>query len=276
MARWTRVAGIRTMDFGELRLSYVPDGFVHLKPGGWFPTATEQDWVGHERYLDEEGRAVASVGGLLVECGDRALLIDAGFGRVDWPDNPDMPSMGAAQGGKLLDSLRALGRQPADIEAVAITHIHPDHIGWAIEPELAFSNASYVFGETEWARRAEAAHVRDDAVATLEPFARTAAAGEEFFPGVSVLPTPGHTPGHSAYVLASGGQRMIAFGDAMHSPAQIAHPEWAVSADADPVEAVRSRQLLLAELRKPDTLGFGIHFGDAQFGRVVEARWQPI
>lgn len=273
--RLRRVSGIRSFRLGELKISYVPDGAVELKPLGWLADSTEEYWAAHPEYLDASGNLVASIGGLLVEHGERALLIDAGFGPQAWPADPEHPFIGAIHGGELLDSLAALGRAPEEIEAVAFTHLHTDHLGWACLPvpgtdRIAFAGARYLFSEPEWAqRRPNAGHgVTQEMLTTLEPQVRTVVDDEEIFPGVRVLLTPGHTPGHTAYTITSGGRRLIAFGDAMHTSVQIDHPDWSAGPDHDPVESAVHRRRLVAELARPDTIGFGVHFADVVFGRV--------
>ncbi|WP_371749911.1 MBL fold metallo-hydrolase [Streptomyces sp. NBC_01283] len=78
-------------------------------------------------------RTRQSIGALLIEHGERALLIDAGFGPQTLEAEPGSP-IGALHGGELLDNLARVGRRPQDIEAVAITHLHGDHVGWLSHP----------------------------------------------------------------------------------------------------------------------------------------------
>lgn len=274
-SRLVRAAGIRTIEFGELRVSYVPDGVVQLRARAWLPATTEEFWAAHPEHLDDTGNLVASIGGLLVEHGDRALLIDAGFGPQSVPAEPGN-AHGAIRGGQLLDSLAALGRAPRDIEAVAITHLHIDHIGWLWQhhPDggrLPFADAAVLVAEPEWAHPelAAAQGTGPEILKAFAPQVRTVADGEEIFPGVRVGFTPGHTVGHAAYVLTSGGRRLIAFGDALHSPVQISHPELSAAPDHDSGESTRFRRWLVEQLAEPDTIGFGIHFADVQFGRVI-------
>jgi glyoxylase-like metal-dependent hydrolase (beta-lactamase superfamily II) len=124
--------------------------------------------------------------------------------------------------------------------------------------------------EPEWAQRhlAEAAGTSREILTALAPRVRTVTDGEEVFPGVRVRLTYGHTAGHTAYVIASGGQRLIAFGDALHSPIQADHPEWSAASDHDPKASADFRHRLVAELEEPDTIGYGNHFADVVFGRV--------
>jgi glyoxylase-like metal-dependent hydrolase (beta-lactamase superfamily II) len=281
--RLRRPAGIRSLTIGDTTVSYVPDGAVQLAPRAWLPDASDEVWGEHRDHLDDSGNLVASIGGLLVERGDRALLIDAGFGPESVPAQPGN-AHGAIHGGALLDNLAALGRSPADIEAVAITHLHIDHLGWAWRPapgsdEPAFAGADYLVSEPEWNERhlAVAQGTSPQILDTLQPRVRTVTDGEEIFPGVRAVLTPGHTAGHAAYVISAGEHRVIAFGDAFHSPLQMEHPEWWAAPDHDRGRSTSFRRALVTELSTPGTIGFGIHFADVQFGRVDGASaWRPI
>ncbi|MEU1817478.1 MBL fold metallo-hydrolase [Streptomyces roseifaciens] len=279
-ARLHRPAGIRSLRLGDTKVTYVPDGAGQLSPRGWLPDTTDEVWAEHPEYLDATGSLVASMGGLLVEHGDRALLIDAGFGPRRLAAEPGAP-VGEINGGALFDNLARLGRTPAGIEAVAVTHLHGDHIGWSAQ--LAEAGAVHLMSEPEWEHRHLAGQhgVSEEDLAALEPGLRTVADGEEIFPGVRVMLTPGHTAGHSAYVITGGGRRLIAFGDALHSPVQISHPEWSAVVDHDARQSADHRRRLVEEMAEPGTIGFGIHFADVVFGRVVRdaagiAAWEPV
>ncbi|MFB7630108.1 MBL fold metallo-hydrolase [Streptomyces sp. NPDC056149] len=284
--RLRRPATRRSLRLGETTVTYLPDGTAQLIPRRWLPDTTDAVWAAHPEYLDATGNLAAGVGGLLVERDGRALLIDAGLGPLSPAPDSDRP-VGALHGGALLDSLAAHGRAASDIEAVAFTHLHPDHIGWAWHPapgddRPAFTHADYLVTEPEWHQRhlLEAHGIDDRILSALAPRVRTVTDGEEVFPGVHVMFLTGHTAGHAVYVISSGGQRLIAFGDALHSPIQVDHPEWSVAVDHDPALAADARRQLLAELREPDTLGFGIHFADVVFGRVgpvgERPAWRPL
>lgn len=264
----------------------MPDGAIQGRPRDWLPDTTDEVWAEHPEYLDDSGYLVASVGGLLVERGDRALLIDAGLGPLSLPADPGTPN-GAMYGGALLDSLAELGRGPEEIEAVAFTHLHIDHFGWAWHPapgsdQPAFTQADYLVAEPEWAQRDRlgAGGPTGEIAAALAPRVRTVTDGQEIFPGVLIQVTSGHTLGHAQYVLTAGGKRLIAFGDAMHSSIQVDHPEWSCLYDHDRFRSADHRRRLVAELEKPDTIGFGIHFADAVFGLVrrggAGSAWRPL
>lgn len=283
--RLRRPSTIRSMWLGDTRVSYVPDGDVRLPPRGWLPDTTDGVWAAHPEYLDRSAQLVASIGGLLVENGDDALLIDAGFGPETLPPDPGTPR-GVIRGGALLDNLAALGRRPEEIAAVAFTHLHVDHLGWAWHrvpgtDRPAFAHAEYLVSGPEWSQHeALAASGMAEEVAAMAPRVRTVTDGQEIRPGVRVRLTAGHTVGHAEYVITSGGYRLIAFGDAMHSPIQVEHPEWSAAVDHDPVRSADHRRRLVAELEEPGTIGFGIHFADVAFGRVGRGVsgpvWRPL
>ncbi|MFF4157528.1 MBL fold metallo-hydrolase [Streptomyces sp. NPDC001678] len=286
--RLRRPSGIRSLRLGDIKVTYVPDGVARLSPRGWLSASTEEEWAAHSEYLDDSGHFVASMGGLLVEHGDRALLIDAGFGPQSFPAGDGGP-IGVISGGGLLDSLAEIGRTPADIEAVAVTHLHVDHIGWLWQsaPDAErppFDHVNYLVSEEEWTQRhfLEVHGISKEITAILEPRIRTVADGEEIFPGVRVALSQGHTAGHASYVISGGGRRLIAFGDTMHTPVQVSHPEWSAAVDHDAERSAIHRRRLVEELSEPGTIGFGIHFADVPFGRTHQdaaggpAVWEPV
>ncbi|MCU7820822.1 MBL fold metallo-hydrolase [Kitasatospora sp. DSM 101779] len=282
--RLNRPAGIRSIRLGDTTVTYLPDGDVRLRPLQLLPDSTAEVWAAHPEYLDAAGRLVGSVGGLLVEHGGRALLIDTGFGpqTLAAPDGP----LDVIHGGALLHNLAELGRVPQDIEAVAFTHLHSDHLGWACHvvpggDRPVFAHADHLVSGPEWeGRDLLEAQGAAEQVAALAPHVRTIGDGQEVFPGVRARITPGHTPGHAEYVITGGGRRLIAFGDAVHSPIQIDHPEWSAAFDHDLARTAEHRRRLVAELAEPDTIGFGVHFADVVFGHVRQdgdgPAWKPL
>jgi glyoxylase-like metal-dependent hydrolase (beta-lactamase superfamily II) len=228
-----------------------------------------------------------SVGGLLVERGTRRLLIDAGLGAQE-----GQTPLGTVNSGALPDTLATLGCDPAAIDTVAFTHLHLDHVGWAFNLDRngtyrkTFPAARYLVAEAEWAPygRGESLPAAAPA-AVLEQLAATRTLvgdGEEIFPGVRTVVTPGHSPGHTSYLITSStGKRLIALGDAFHIPAQLGHPEWPSLPDIDGNAVLAARRKLTQELEQPDTLGFACHFGDQAFGRITRTStglhdWEPV
>ena len=269
---YNRVSPVRSLELGTHRLTFIPDGSVQMDPRGWFPASTAADWEGLDHYHDQDGFLAGSVGGLLVEHGDRAMLIDCGYGPRRLAADISHPALGVLEGGRLIDSLREVGRNASDIELVAFTHLHDDHVGWAIDARREFAHAPMLAAAADW----------QSSAGTQFRGARLVAAADnaEIFPGVTVTSAPGHTDGHLAYRIAAGQHEVIAFGDAMHSPLQVQRPQWGAVFDSSPREAVASRQRLLADLAARNVIGFGGHFADVVFGRVRQAdagyRWEPV
>jgi glyoxylase-like metal-dependent hydrolase (beta-lactamase superfamily II) len=263
--RWNRAAPIRTTRVGAHRLTYLPDGVVQLDPTQWYPRTDPAVWRGEWHHLlDPEGYLTASIGGLLIEFDERAMLIDAGFGPRTIPAARTHPALGELAGGDLLTALKQVGRQPSDIETVAFTHLHDDHFGWVLRPGpegTPFAAAGLAAGAEDWGVW------REPLPKGLRPIG--VRDGEAVFPGVRALATPGHTPGHTSYLIESEGERLLVIGDALHSPAQVANPEWMVLMDVDPVRGVASRRAVLSVLAEAGVRGFGIHFADVGFGRVL-------
>jgi glyoxylase-like metal-dependent hydrolase (beta-lactamase superfamily II) len=277
-------SAVRRLTLDDVTFTYVIDGAMSLPPEQFMPAVPAHYWAEHGENLDRRGGVPMSAGGLLVERDGRRLLIDAGLGVTD-----DI-GVGTVDSGELTNTLTALGLSPADIDTVVFTHVHPDHTGWAYVGEhRTFPDARYVLAAAEWAPLAGGAldGLMPQMRALVEALRRdtrltVVADGDEVWPGVVAVVTPGHTPGHTSYVVSTAaGRRLVAFGDAFHSPAQLTNTSWTTGLDSFPDEVPAARARLLAELTAPDTIGFAFHFGDQPFGRVLTddhepPRWSPV
>ncbi|ROP55771.1 MBL fold metallo-hydrolase [Streptomyces sp. PanSC9] len=277
-------SAVRTLTMGDVRLTYVVDAAMELDRAGFLPAVPDSYWKDHPEALAPSGRIAASAGGVLVERGGRRLLIDVGLGA-----NVLSPSLGVSRGGALLRTLRALGVPAESIDTVAFTHLHTDHTGLGFltgsgrPPRKAFPCADYLVAGAEWGpfwnREVEVgAPSWDGFMVPMSRVLRRFDDGDEVWPGVTALITPGHSPGHTTYVIsAHDGRRILVFGDAFHTPAQVAHPEWPSGPDVNVDGVLKARAALLAQLRERRTYGFAFHFGDQAFGRVAAGdRWHPL
>jgi glyoxylase-like metal-dependent hydrolase (beta-lactamase superfamily II) len=284
----TDQSAVRVLELGDVRLTYVVDGAMELTTDGFFPDVPAEHWAAHPETLTASGRVAMTAGGLLVERDGRKLLIDAGLGEVQ----ADV-GFGFMHSGSMLETLAALGHDPADIEVLAFTHLHVDHTGWGFvrdegeAPRKTFPNARYLLADEEWGPylRGEVGMGAPSREEFIEPLAAEhtlITGGDEIFPGVHALVTPGHSPGHTSYLVsADDGSRILVFGDGFHMPAQIVHPDWPSGPDVDHHAVGVARERLLAELETPGTLGFAFHFGDQAFGRVTRDEsggraWTPV
>ena len=148
-----------------------------------------------------------------------------------------------------LDRLIRLGWEPETVTHVVCTHLHFDHVGWntqRVEDEWkpTFSNARYVFCSPEfdyWRTfpekeiEAQCGGFRDSVLPIVEAGLATYLEPHgAIVPGVTFLPTPGHTPGHCSVSIESNDERGVITGDVIHHPCQIARPTWSTRSDYDP------------------------------------------
>ena len=200
-----------------------------------------------------------SIQPLLVRAGERVLLFDTGAGDVEW-----------ARGGRLPASLHAAGVAPAQVTDIFISHRHQDHVGGLLAPDgaLAFPNATVHLSAAEWAGMQadpEAAAL----VAAITPKVSAFAPGTEVVPGtVTAVVDDGHTPGHSAYLVTSGDDRLLYLGDtAHHFVVSVQRPEWTVAYDMDAPLAQTRRRELLQRAADANTRVYAVHFPFPGLGR---------
>ncbi|WFE62255.1 MBL fold metallo-hydrolase [Micromonospora sp. WMMD714] len=225
-----------------------------------FPGATTAHW--HEADRREPGSVTADGGWWLpfrafaLRVGDGPVtLVDAGIGPAGSP-----AASWAPVPGRLPAELAAAGIDPADVHTVILTHLHSDHIGWAVTGTPGrpyFRNAVYLL------QRAELA-----AVESINPglpaglIAPLRAAGQlrlvdgdtALTPGIRLLPTPGHTPGHQSVLVDTGDERVLFTGDLLVHVVQLVDPDLAYAHEADPATARHSRTTLLDQLAGTPTL----------------------
>jgi glyoxylase-like metal-dependent hydrolase (beta-lactamase superfamily II) len=252
------------MRVGDRHLLGVADG-VFVMTEGFMNVPGYQ-----HRFEDEQGVAELPVGSFVVP-GERTVLIDAGVGPF---------AMQGLAGGALLGELAAIGVQPADVDVIAVSHLHLDHDGWIVTKAdgVTFPNAVVHIGKADYEH-----FVTGDA--TGFPMARHKRAGfhelfdagrvvlvddeVEIVPGVVALPTPGHTPGHLAFAVGDRHERVLVLGDAMYCPAQLTDTDLTAMHDVDPVLARRSRERIQREVERHGTDAVGCHFPGLRAARVV-------
>jgi glyoxylase-like metal-dependent hydrolase (beta-lactamase superfamily II) len=277
-------ASVRRFQMDDVTFTFVSDGAMSMAPQMFLKTIPPAYWDEHPDHLDQYGHVAMSAGGLLVEREHLRLLIDAGLG----PSTESTP-YGPINCGAFLDVLMRLGLRGTDIDVFTLTHLHIDHTGWAFvesasgRREPSFPNARYVVAALEWEplRRGERPLGVPGEAEFIQPMdahtnVQLISDGDEVAPGVTAVVTPGHSAGHTSYVITtSRGNRLVAFGDCFHTPAQLGHPDWSSAPDVDPLAVVSARRRILSELCAANTVGFAVHFGDQPFGRVIGGGTEP-
>ncbi len=222
--------------------------------------------------LPPGGPSPEPVNAFLVRHGARHWLLDAGCGTVFGPGFD-----------RVTAALAAEGVGPDQIDTVWLTHLHADHAGGLLTSDggARYARAELVIQEREaafWSdagarARAPAAMAVffDTAQAVLAAYAgrvRRVSGAADLAPGVAFLPLPGHTPGHAGVLIEDGPERLLIWGDILHSRIlQMPHPDWTVIWDADPAEAVATRRRILDRAAGEGLDVAGMHL--ATRGRIV-------
>ncbi len=252
---------------GNLAILPVYDGTARLQATDFVHDGRPADWSNHPHALDANNEIVVPVGGFLVKTAGRTVLLDAGVGHTNNP---------MFTGGAMLDSMRAYGVLPDDIDTVFVSHLHSDHMGWLEQGGVpTFPNADIVLAAAEWdfvvdqvgfgTKRADRMKVVQERVTLID------SDGVSIAPGITTRLTPGHTPGHTSVVISSNGERVIMLGDALHCPAQLTETEWELVFDTDPGLAKRTRNALLREAEEPNTQLLPCHLPGMAAARLVQA-----
>ncbi len=227
----------------------------------------------------------AIVARALTEGGGRSDRIELGLGGllVRLPGHPTIidTGLGAGMGGKLAQSVALVGLTPEDITDIFISHSHFDHVGGTVTAAgvLAFPNATIHMHAAEWTfLQSQPANAR--LAAAIAPKVKTFTSAGQILPGLSVLPNPGHTPGHSTYRITSGSATLRTLGDTAHSHIlSLGHPEWNIAYDTDKAAGAAARRATLAELAASGERVFAPHFPWPSVGKVVTAgdgfAWVP-
>lgn len=255
-----------------------------ISPDWHYPSVPAEAWDPYRDLLLDDAWSLLNFRAFLVRADGHTVLIDTGWGPVHAP--PGAPSTPA----RLLEELAEVGVTPPDVDLVVFTHLHADHVGWNLEydaeaPRARFANARYVVPAADWAHynRVEQMHpnIREQALplgglGVLDTFE-----GEhQVIPSLRALPTPGHSPGHSSFVLSSGGEHCFVLGDLAHHPIIAHETSWVHKYDWDPEAAVAMRTGVLDRLEAEGALVAAGHFPMPGFGRFerVEGRrtWRPL
>ncbi|MEU1802756.1 MBL fold metallo-hydrolase [Streptomyces sp. NPDC019937] len=271
---------------GDITVHRIDEVLLPPATGSWLlPDATpdlvaRQDWL-RPHFADDEGTLRIDSHSFAFTLGGLRVLVDTGIGNGKQRANPAWHDLDT----DYLRRLTTAGFSPDQVDLVILTHLHADHVGWNTQQVNGewvptFPRARYLTSRTErefWAgydmEEARKQMFRDSVIPVEEvgllDLLDVPAEGTDVLPGLRLLPTPGHTPGHVAVELTSGGRRALITGDCIHHPVQLVHPTIGACVDIDPQQSETSRRTLLGSLADTDTLVLGTHFAPPTAGHVI-------
>ena len=281
----TQAPGYYRIILGDFEVTVLNDGTLSL-PASVMTNTTEAETEKALARNFQKSPIDASDNAFLINTGVKLVLIDTGCGSLLGPT-----------AGNLLTNLKAAGYRPEQIDEVYLTHMHPDHAGGLMaEGRLAFPNAVLRANRREadfWLNQGNLekspAAMKDffkGAMASVNPYI---AAGKfkpfdgdtQLVPGIAVIAAPGHTPGHSIYLIESRGQKMELWGDLVHVAAvQFGEPSVTIQFDVDSQRASMQRQHAFADAAKAGYLVGTAHLSFPGIGHVrAEGNgyaWVPV
>jgi glyoxylase-like metal-dependent hydrolase (beta-lactamase superfamily II) len=232
----------------------------------------------------------------LINTGSKLILIDCGNGVAALEG-----SKGAA--GRTLQNLAAAGVDPKSIDIVLMSHLHPDHTNGirALDGSIAFPNAEIMVPAKDWefwmsdenAAKAESNAMMKNYFANVKKIYAGIESkvtkydwGKEVAPGITSIATPGHTPGHTSFVIASGDSKILLQADVTNIPEFfLRNPDWHVVFDVDPALAQTTRHKFYDMAAAEKALVVGFHFTFPSIGhvekdgtkyRLVPVAWNPV
>ena len=302
-----RPMNIQKINVGNVNILSISDCLMAVDACDFFPHKTVDAFQQFEGQVDDDCQVNGgiNVACFLIESQGRRILVDAGLGPT-----PVAQAGGAA--GNLLNEMRQGGIDPNTIDTVVITHLHFDHIGWlpnslpdgSVRP--TFPNAEYIVPQADWDLLFDPqlpSHVNGEGQGggespyppAVEVFLDSLPVGRlmqkldnirpvegdlNLTDEITIVPTPGHTPGHQSLAVTSQGNRAFVLGDVAHLPLQIQVPHWNTKADVLPELGIKTRRETLRKLADQGIIVAAGHFPAPGFGRIIagETRryWQPL
>lgn len=257
-------------NIGDFKATVIWDGRMIYPYEGLYPSADPGELARLKAIFHlDDSRIPMDLNVLVVDTGRNLVMIDTGMGTTSGFFGDGL--------GQTMNNLRGAGIDPARIDHILLTHLHPDHCFGLVgaDGEANFPNATVVMTHEDydfWTN--ESKFPSDDpralwvagTIASLSPYRnrlRFVADREEVLPGIFVHMAPGHSIGQCAYIFASGEARFMSLGDILHHEVlHTAHPEWSVSPflDTDPEMAICSRREVLHRAATNAYPSLGYHF----------------
>lgn len=278
----------RSIQVGSVRMHGIEAGVQQLDGGAMFGVVPKPLW---ERRIpaDLRNRIPLALRCLLVEAPNALVLIDTGIGNKYGEKFADIYGvLNAGEPTRLEDGIRDAGFDPADVDIVLSTHLHFDHSGGntvrdesgVIRP--SFPNARYVVqrGELDFAHsqneRIRASYLLENFEPITEAGLWHLVEGEaDVTEGISVVPTPGHTPHHQSVLIRSDDETACFLADVCPTSAHLPLP-WIMGYDLEPLVTLESKRGLWQRAREEDWLLVFEHDPRVPWGRLDPAEDRPV
>lgn len=231
-------------------------------------------------FVNDDGTLPLSIHALVLESQGSVIVVDTCIGDRPVPGFDALSNLGTS----FLADLAAAGFDPDDVDIVLCTHLHFDHVGWNTQLVNGkwvptFPNARYLFGRTEYEHWKllndthgyhDLGHIADAVQPVIDAgLVDFIEADHRICPELSLMPTPGHTPGHVSVVIESKGERAVITGDMMHHPIQFERPGDIARFDMNQQMAAQTRESFVDKLANSGTYVIGSHFNEPTGGFVV-------
>lgn len=271
---------------GDFEVTALSDGILNLPVEKLLTNTTPEKTLKALKKYYLSSPTTTSVNAYLINTGSKLVLIDTGAASLYGPT-----------AGRLLNSLKAAGYAPDQVDEIYITHMHSDHVGGLMNGEqLAFPNAIVRADQHDadfWLSQmnmdkapAGAKGAFQGAMVSINPYVKAGKfksfSGEtELVPGIKAVAARGHTPGHSVYLIESKGQKLMLWGDLMHVAAvQFENPSVTISFDSDSKAAMAQRLKAYADAAKQGYMVGATHLSFPGLGYLRSEgkgyAWVPV
>lgn len=277
---------------GDIRATVLSDGVIGGPPRVYASDAPEAELqaVLRRAFLPTDHMTL-NLNTLLIETGGRRILIEAGAGKTMGPN-----------GGRIFENLAAIGLGPADIDAIVISHTHPDHVGnlRTADGGKAFPRAIVFVPKADWDFfvrtdpdlsympvpqdfRVRFASAIKSSLVPVKNEVTLYEAGTEIMPGLTTIAASGHTPGMATFLVHSGNDQLLLTADVAYHPVVNVDRPWVPGPDRDKDTALASRRRIFDRAAADRIPVLGFHFPFPGLGRLlktdgayvwVPANWQ--
>ena len=292
-----QTAGWYRYRIGNFEVTVATDGIARFKMAEDHVTNVKLDRVNAApaEVFMEKDMMTTPYNPVAINTGSKLCVIDTGTGEANYKKSNGV-------GGQFVTNLAAAGIDRNAVDTVIISHFHGDHINGLLmaDDSLNYPNAEilvpspehkYWMDDGEMSRATNARvqgnfkNVRRVFNAEVQKRVKTYEWGKEVISGITAQGTPGHTPGHTSFLIASGADAVYLQSDVTHVPFLfVRHPDWHAfyDQDADMAEASRRKVYDMLAAEKMRVQGFHYPFPslahvekDGSGYRYIPVPWNP-